>query len=204
MIRHCSEQAEQLMRSAQGADLVCTLCCGDLLAAAARDSESAAIGELHRAVAVALVPPAGATQDDKPASDSVAQSEGGAVEAAASKPAVAKAAPVPLLEDFFASRALCRSLRSAAGAHACEAFCAVLWADAFKSRCAHVISGHGAKVLAALHAACSAATRAEVEGELASCVDDLTVWAHTFMPKARKKAMTSADKVSACADCDTL
>jgi hypothetical protein len=183
LTRHCGAHTRTLMRTAQGADLICSLCCGDLLRRGLWDAEQTAVSTLQQSVAAGLA----AHPSDHATDQGGADDEGQPASCEKQSPRQNKSAPDPLLEDFFASRALCRFVRAAEGSAAGNALCSALWCSTFKGRCANVVPGHGAKVLAAVHAACDPATRVEMDAELAGCVDDVGKWAQRFVHKVEQK-----------------
>jgi hypothetical protein len=169
VLAHCTGNADSLLRSAQGADLVVEAACGGghTLWAQAHASTVA----LHTAVAAAV-------------RESIADASheaGGTSDAAPS--AAAKPAQDALICNFFASRALRRLAQGAAcSADATGAFQATLWNDALHGHCKHVVGTHGGKVLAGLIEAVKEPLRSEIVRELEQCptVSSVDDWCSSF------------------------
>jgi hypothetical protein len=174
LLQHCTSVVSCLLRSSHGAELVEEFACGSAGGRSLWEWSKDGVATLHAAVAAAL----------RESLERGSRHMEGVEEVAG--PELASEAPGPLIDDFFASRALRRMVRAVGcNEEAAGALRAALWHGALKGHCDQIVEGHGAKVLAGLLETAEGELRGEVEHELKSCsaVGNLDAWQLRFRRK---------------------
>ena len=175
VLAHCAGNIGALLRTAQGAELVAELACGS--GNELWDRSRAQVQALHAAIASAAHDTSSAMATD-------------AAEAAEAASDAAK--QDPLVNNFFASRAL-RRMAQGGGCNdeAAAAFRAELWQSGLQGQCAALVDSHGAKILAAVWEAGDETLRSVIAAELKDegGVQDVAAWNATFQraPKVTGK-----------------
>ncbi|GAB4820309.1 hypothetical protein N2152v2_007355 [Parachlorella kessleri] len=205
----CVSHADELLRSQYGCDVVVEACRGGEGGLLAECAGEAAVTALHRAVAAAV---ASSAQGPQQQEQQQQQQEGGGGKGASegedegSRGAQqAQQQQEPLLEQYFASRALRRLVLSSApqagqsGVDAVQSPATrcveLLWAEGgLRGRCERWVGGHAAKVLAALVRCGSGAVRVAAAEELAPLVAPQGVeeWAERFAAAPQAAAAAAA------------
>lgn len=144
LLAHCTENADALMRSAQGAQLIGELACGGAGGAVLWTTEQAAVKGLHEAIAQAA---GGGRKQLEEIAGAAESSE-------------------PLVENLFASRLLRRLVQRGGACAAAGHIAKTLWEQGLRERCRATMQGHGAKIVAAL----AESTDAELRKAVRRCV----------------------------------
>jgi len=162
LLAHCQAHTLEMLTSRTVADVVVELCQGDC-SGGLWDACEADVRALHAAVAAAA-----------------AESTSGAAEGAETDVGPAPAPAEPVLEHYFASRAILKMISGTKGdagsAAARDAFCSALWEGAVQGRCKALIASHAAKIVAALATCGNPDVVAAARKELKGCVKGVDAW----------------------------
>lgn len=157
LLGHCTEHVAELLQTAHGGDLVACLAGDSSIGCMLWESDREAVEQLHEAIAAAAL-------HDANSPDGIT---------------------TPLLEHFFASRALKRMAGAEEG-DACEHCAQMLWDKALHGTVEMRVGTHAAKIVAALAQRESVLSQAVKLG-LKPIVDDVDSWINGFKGTQQKK-----------------